>query len=64
MRTDRQSGKADSVLCHGVAVAAGIAMMIMGLGLSVTMVLLPIGIPVGLLGLVVLVAGLTPGWHA
>jgi|KBSSwiStaDraftv2_1062776.scaffolds.fasta_scaffold6132155_1 hypothetical protein len=64
MRTDKQERKADSLLGHGAAVAAGIAMMITGLGLGVTMVLLPIGIPLGLLGLVVLIGGLTPGWHA
>jgi hypothetical protein len=63
MLPDKREKKTDSVLYHAAAVVAGIAMMILGLGLGVTMVLLPIGIPLGLLGLVVLIGGLTPSWR-
>jgi hypothetical protein len=46
-----------------VAIIAGLMMMVLGLGLGVTMVLLPVGLPLGLIGLVVLIWGLTPGWR-
>ena len=36
---------------HLAAIIAGMVMIVLGVGLSVTMVLLPIGIPLGLLGL-------------
>ena len=38
-------------LGHTIAVMAGLVLMIVGLGMGVTMVLLPVGIPVGLAGL-------------
>jgi hypothetical protein len=41
--------------------AAGLALMIAGLGMGVSLVLLPIGIPVGLFGLAVLYYALF-GW--
>jgi hypothetical protein len=53
----------DSVAFHLVAIVAGLVMMVLGLGLGVTMVLLPLGLVIGLAGLVVLVWGLTPGWR-
>lgn len=43
---------------HAAAVVIGLVMMIVGLGLGVTMVMLPVGIVIGLLGVAVLVAGL------
>ena len=43
---------------HAAAVVIGLIMMIVGLGLGVTMVMLPVGIVIGLLGVAVLVAGL------
>jgi hypothetical protein len=48
---------------HIVAVVVGLALMIAGLGMGVTIVLLPIGIPVGLLGLFAFIWGLF-GWTA
>lgn len=58
-----QDQKPDRVTFHLAAVIAGLVMMVLGVGLSVTMVLLPIGIPLGLAGLGVFVWGLTPGWR-
>jgi hypothetical protein len=46
---------------HLAAIIGGIVMMVLGLALSVTMVLLPIGIPLGLIGLGLFIWGLTPG---
>jgi hypothetical protein len=46
------------VLAHTIAVVAGLALAIVGLGLGVTIVLLPIGLPVGLTGLALLAWGL------
>jgi hypothetical protein len=43
---------------HTVAVVLGFIMMVVGLGLGVTMIMLPVGIVVGLLGLGLLIAGL------
>ena len=43
---------------HTVAVVVGLIMMIVGLGLGVTMIMLPVGIVIGLLGTAVLVGGL------
>ncbi len=40
-------------LVRAAAVVLGVAMMVSGLGMGVTMVLLPIGIPLGLIGLLV-----------
>ena len=57
---DREK-KADGVAFHLAAIVIGLAMMVLGLGLGVTMVLLPIGLPVGILGLGILIWGLTPG---
>jgi hypothetical protein len=45
------------------AILAGVVLMVLGMGLSVTMVLLPVGIPVGLIGLGVFIWGMTPGWR-
>ena len=55
--------KADSMAFHLLAIIAGLVMMVLGLGLGVTMVLLPVGLPLGLIGLVVFIWGLTPGWR-
>ena len=46
------------LLEHAAAVLIGFIMMVIGLGLGVTMVMLPLGIPVGLLGFVIFVGGL------
>jgi hypothetical protein len=44
---------------HVVAIVAGFVLTVAGLGMGVTMVLLPIGIPVGLVGVMMLIWGLT-----
>ena len=41
----------------------GFALMVLGLGLSVTMIMLPVGLAVGLLGVAMFVTGLTT-WSA
>ena len=48
----------ESVLGHIAAVIVGFIMMVFGLGLGVTMVMLPVGIVIGLLGTAILVGGL------
>ena len=45
-------------LGHVAAVALGFVLIIVGLALGVTMVLLPVGIVIGLLGVAILVSGL------
>ncbi|HTK73857.1 MAG TPA: hypothetical protein VL371_01295 [Gemmataceae bacterium] len=46
---------------HGFAIIAGMMLMITGLGMGVSMVLLPIGIPLGLAGLLMFIWGFF-GW--
>jgi hypothetical protein len=58
-----QDQKSESIALHLGAIIAGLLMMFLGVGLSVTMVLLPIGIPLGLVGLGVFIWGLVPGWR-
>jgi hypothetical protein len=43
---------------HATVVAAGFVLMIVGLGLGVTMIMLPVGLVVGLLGVLLIVGGL------
>ena len=43
---------------HAAAVVLGLVMIIIGLGLGVTMIMLPVGIVVGLLGVLMVVGGL------
>ena len=45
------------VLAHTFAIVVGFILMIVGLALGVTMVMLPVGIVVGLLGVSMFVAG-------
>jgi hypothetical protein len=47
-----------SVFAHIAAVFLGLVMMIIGLGLGVTMIMLPVGLVVGLAGVALLVVGL------
>jgi hypothetical protein len=63
MGNEQQSNSGDGIAIHLAAIIAGVVMMVLGVGLSVTMVLLPIGIPLGLAGLGVFIWGLTPGWR-
>lgn len=46
-------------LCeHAAAIVVGFVMMIVGLGLGVTMIMLPVGLVVGLLGVAVFLGGI------
>ena len=44
---------------HTLFVVAGFVLMVLGLGLGVTMIMLPVGLVIGLLGLAMFVGGLT-----
>ena len=46
------------LLGHAAACVLGLIMMIVGLGLSMTIMMLPVGIPIGLLGVALFTAGL------
>jgi hypothetical protein len=46
---------------HVIAIALGLVLMIAGVAMGVTLVLLPIGIPLGLVGLLLFIWGLF-GW--
>lgn len=48
-------------LGHGFAIILGMLLMITGLGMGVSMVLLPVGIPLGLAGLLIFIWGFF-GW--
>ena len=63
MKTTDDQNKSDGITAHFAAAIAGFALTAVGVGLCVTMVLLPLGLPLGLLGIGVLVWGLTPSWR-
>ena len=63
MNDNDQNKKPESILLHFAAIIVGLAMMVLGVGLSVTMVLLPVGLPLGLAGIGVVIWGLSPGWR-
>lgn len=42
---------------HAAAVVVGLMLMILGLGLGVTMIMLPVGIVIGLVGALLVVGG-------
>ena len=48
----------EGAFVHTAAVIVGLVLMVVGLGMGVTMVLLPFGIVLGLLGVAILVGGL------
>jgi hypothetical protein len=48
----------EGVLGHIAAVILGFVMMVVGLGLGVTMIMLPVGIVIGLAGAAIFVGGL------
>jgi hypothetical protein len=48
----------ESVLGHIAAVIIGFVMMVIGLGLGVTLIMLPAGLVIGLLGVAVFIGGL------
>jgi hypothetical protein len=41
----------ENLAAHIAAIAAGAVMMVTGVGMGVTMILLPVGVPLGLVGL-------------
>lgn len=43
---------------HAAAVVVGLVLIVIGLGLGVTMIMLPVGIVVGLFGVLMVVGGL------
>ncbi len=49
---------AENILGHVAAVVIGFVMMVVGLGLGVTMIMLPVGLVIGLTGAAVFVGGL------
>jgi hypothetical protein len=51
-----QSG--ERLLGHAAAIVLGLVLMLTGIALGVTIVMLPIGIPVGLIGLALFLWGL------
>jgi hypothetical protein len=63
MKNENEVYRSESIIFHFLMAIAGFVMMMVGVGLSVTMVLLPVGIPLGLAGLSVLMWGLTPAWR-
>jgi hypothetical protein len=48
----------ENVLGHLVAILVGFVMMVIGLGLGVTMIMLPVGLVVGLVGAAIFVTGI------
>jgi hypothetical protein len=48
----------ESLIGHIAAIILGFVMMVVGLGLGVTMIMLPAGLVIGLLGAAIFVAGL------
>lgn len=49
---------AESFLAHATAVGVGFVLMVVGLAMGVTVVMLPFGIVIGLVGVAIFVAGL------
>jgi hypothetical protein len=43
---------------HAAAVVIGFVLMVVGLGLGVTMIMLPVGIVIGLIGVAIFVGGI------
>lgn len=43
---------------HAAAIVLGFIMMIVGLGLGVTMIMLPVGLVIGLVGMAVFIGGI------
>ena len=48
----------ETVVGHAAAIVIGFVMMVVGLALGVTMIMLPVGVVVGLLGAGLFVAGI------
>lgn len=43
---------------HVLAIVVGFVLMVLGLGLGVTMIMLPVGLVIGLIGLALFIGGL------
>jgi hypothetical protein len=41
----------ENLVAHVIAIIVGAAMMVTGVGMGVTMILIPVGVPLGLVGL-------------
>jgi len=63
MEDNNQDKKPGGVLLHLTLLIVGFVMTVLGVALCVTMVLLPVGLPLGIVGLGILIWGLTPGWR-
>jgi hypothetical protein len=50
-------GTVETILGHVAAIVVGFIMMILGLGLGVTMIMLPVGLVVGLIGVALFISG-------
>jgi hypothetical protein len=50
-------GTVETILGHVAAIVVGFFMMIVGLGLGVTMIMLPVGLVVGLIGVALFISG-------
>ncbi len=48
----------ENVLGHAAAIAIGFCMMVVGLGLGVTMIMLPVGVVIGLAGVALFITGI------
>ncbi|MCY4637936.1 MAG: hypothetical protein OXG04_26160 [Acidobacteria bacterium] len=57
-RGRRWLAKGEQILSHVAAVVIGFILMVVGLGLGVTMIMLPVGLVVGLIGVGAFVWGL------
>ncbi len=54
----RSRGLVGSFFVHAATVFVGFVLMIVGLGLGVTIIMLPVGVVVGFVGLLMFVGGL------
>jgi hypothetical protein len=50
-------GTVETILGHVAAIVVGFIMMILGLGLGVTMIMLPVGLVIGLIGVALFISG-------
>jgi hypothetical protein len=58
------AGTGGRILGHTAAVLLGLFLMMTGVGMGVTMVMLPLGIPLGLNGLALFIWGVAGRWRA
>lgn len=48
----------ENIVGHAAALVIGFVMMVVGLGLGVTMIMLPVGLVIGLVGAAIFIGGL------